>query len=405
MSLRSFQPRSLLPVYVVGVLGAFLQIAGAQWDVSAHILGIVETFFTPAHGVLYAGIGLVAVANLQGLRLWLARQDDPTNKALFTGVRVALIGTVLQLIAAPIDFWWHSNYGFDPYLFTPPHSLLIVGIVLGGLGMTIGIARLLQAQRKGLQLASKSWLVTTFVVLGIASVWAQLYFLSYWMTDLYGLSYTFGYCNISQFNAGTCSFVNNYRTIANLVSFAIFAAAGTFAFWSTKGLFPRRTGVLTLTGLILVAIYAGPALGFASYALQYMSPPGSFYISSPTAEYGASLATFIITYLSIIVPIVVLDLAIRGSLAKRNLSLVLLSALTGPVLAFVDGRFALAISEAHLSLLGLVIAFASMIAGGVLGGIVLTRFAPRLSLGLQVQEISWKTVPLTKGKSPVRQAD
>ncbi len=39
----------ILPLYLVGVSGAFLQVAGAQWDVSAHIPGIVEIFFTPAH--------------------------------------------------------------------------------------------------------------------------------------------------------------------------------------------------------------------------------------------------------------------------------------------------------------------------------------------------------------------
>lgn len=403
--MRSFQARSLLPVYSVGVLGAFLQIAAAQWDVSAHLLGMVETFFTPAHGLLYAGIGLVALANLQGLRLWLAREDNPSYKSLFTGIRIAIIGTVLQLVAAPIDFWWHSTYGFDPYLFTPPHSLLIIGLVLGGLGMTVGIVRLLQAQRKGLQLTSKSWLVTLFVVLGIASVWAQLYFFSYWITDLYGIAYTFGYCNINQFNAGTCSFVNDYRTYANLVSFGIFAAGGTLAFWSTKKIFPDKAGIFTLTALILVGIYAGPALGFVSYALQYMNPPGSFYISNTTTRYGATIATFILTYLFVLVPVLILDSTIKNSMVKRNLPLVMLSALTGPLLAFVDGRFALGISEAHLSLSALAIAFTFMIVGGVLGGIVLTRLAPRLSLGVHVSQIDWKTEPLTKGTSPVRQAD
>jgi hypothetical protein len=403
--MRSFQAKSLLPVYALGVLGAFLQIAAAQWDVSAHLLGIVETFFTPAHGLLYAGIGLVALANLQGLRLWLAREDNQSYKTLFTGLRIAVIGTALQLVAAPIDFWWHSNYGFDPYLFTPPHSLLITGMVLGGLGMSIGIVRLLQAQRKGLQLTDRPWLVTVFVVLGIASVWAQLYFFSYWITDLYGIAYTFGYCNINQFNAGTCSFVNDYRTYANLVSFGLFAAAGTLAFWATKKIFLDKMGVFTLTALVLIGIYAGPALGFASYALQYMNPPGSFYISNSTATYGVTIATFILTYLAVVVPVIILDFAVRSSLAKLKLSFVLLSALTGPILAFVDGRFALGISEAHLSLSALTIAFSFMVIGGVLGGIVLTRLAPRLSLGLHVPQIGWRTGPLTKETHPIRHAD
>ncbi|TMI44463.1 hypothetical protein E6H23_00655, partial [Candidatus Bathyarchaeota archaeon] len=141
--MKSFSPQVLLPVYSIGVLGAFLQIAGAQWDISAHILGIVETFFTPAHAVLYTGIGLVALANLQGVRLRLAHGQNSRYASLFGGLRVAVVGTELQLVAAPIDLYWHTAYGFDPFLFTPAHSILIVGVVLGGIGMTLGAIRLL----------------------------------------------------------------------------------------------------------------------------------------------------------------------------------------------------------------------------------------------------------------------
>src|SRR5207245_875558 len=57
----------VVPTFAVGVAGAFLQIAGANWDVSSHVLGIVDTFFTPPHLVLYVGILLALVAGILGV--------------------------------------------------------------------------------------------------------------------------------------------------------------------------------------------------------------------------------------------------------------------------------------------------------------------------------------------------
>src|SRR5437879_13804278 len=111
------------PVYAVGVAGAFLQIAGAQWDISAHILGIVETFFTPAHIVLYTGIALVALASFYGLLLRSKTVGNGSlSRSLFTGVSIAAVGSSLQIIAAPIDFLCHNTYGFDPFSFTLSNS-------------------------------------------------------------------------------------------------------------------------------------------------------------------------------------------------------------------------------------------------------------------------------------------
>src|SRR2546425_11045274 len=118
------------PLYGLGVVGAFLQVAGANWDVSSHILGIVDSFFTPSHLVLYLGILLVLIAGFLGV--WFERQTGAKLKPFFTGFRVAFAGSLIQLVAGPLDLWWHSVYGFDPFLFTPTHSMLIVGLALGG---------------------------------------------------------------------------------------------------------------------------------------------------------------------------------------------------------------------------------------------------------------------------------
>src|SRR5437773_2769042 len=225
-------PERLIPIYALGVVGAFLQITGAQWDVSAHILGIVETFFTPAHTVLYTGIGMVAIASLSGLvlRTNMAARGK-LSPSFFRGVSIAAFGTALQIIAAPIDFWWHSTYGFDPFLFTPAHSLLIIGMILGGVGMTLGSIRLLRAQRAGQELTNTPRLVPAIVILALATVWAQLNFFGYWTTDVTGMAYTFGYCSIQQFRASVpCPFVQQFSTVSFLIAAGIFAASGTLVF-------------------------------------------------------------------------------------------------------------------------------------------------------------------------------
>src|SRR5712691_8988063 len=81
--------RLLTPLYGLGVVGAFLQVAGANWDVSSHILGIVDSFFTPSHLVLYLGILLVLIAGFLGV--WFERHTDAKLRPFFTGFRVASV--------------------------------------------------------------------------------------------------------------------------------------------------------------------------------------------------------------------------------------------------------------------------------------------------------------------------
>jgi hypothetical protein len=391
----------ILPVYTVGVAGAFLQIAGAQWDVSAHILGIVETFFTPAHTVLYTGIALVALASFYGLLLQSRRVGNGSlSPSLFTGVSIAAVGSALQIIAAPIDFWWHSTYGFDPFLFTPAHSLLIIGMIIGGVGMTLGSVRLLRAQRAGQELADRPRLVPAIVVLALVAVWAQLNFFGYWTTDVTGMAYTFGYCSIQQFRASVpCPFVQQFSAVSFLIASGIFAASGTLVFWTSKSLF-HRTGVITSIALILAAIYSAAALGFSAYALRFLNPPGSWYINNATPNEGTRLALFIPIYLLSLIPILVLDLSTKNSVGRNRL--LGLSALVGPFAALIDGRYSLGLAQSGIG----VFAFVTipMILGGIVGWVLLTRLAPGLIPNPTIPDIRSTTGGFLSGKRPIKQS-
>ncbi len=373
--LRNRSPTLLFPVYALGVVGAFLQIAGAQWDVSWHVLGIVETFFTPAHMVLYTGIVVVAAAALVGL--WL-RSYPVTKSSLsssfFTGVTIATVGSSLQVIAAPIDFWWHSTNGFDPYLFTPAHSLLIIGLFLGAAGMSLGTIRLLKANRAGLYQIAPPRILSLVTILGIATIWADLDFLGLYITDVRGMAYTFGYCSIQQFNADTCGFVGQTGLASTLAYILLLGAAGTFVFWGTKRLFVER-GILTVVAGIIVGLHAVASFGFLAYAIEFLSPPGSFYFRNPSPADAASIASFIPVYLALLIPVALLDFAAKA-LTKRG-TLFILSILVGPFVALLDGRFASSFIGGISPLFVAVIVAATVI-GGLAGTLVLFNSTTRL---------------------------
>jgi hypothetical protein len=204
------------------------------------------------------------------------------------------------------------------------------------------------------------------------------------------MAYTFGICGIEVFRTFTrCEFVGQYSLISELISTGVFAAAGTFFFWTAKKLL-RRVGIVTLTTAILVAIYAGLAIGFMAYAMVFMSPPGSFYHRNPSPQTGAALAGLIPIYLLALVPIFTLDLAVRSSIKRRTL--VVLSAVVGPFAAFIDGRYVIGIITSDLSVL-LVLAIPTVI-GGLLGGFLFARLSPRLSMATEFSRPGLKTSPM-----------
>jgi hypothetical protein len=171
--------RLLFIAYGIGTTGVLLQIEAAHWDVSWHILGIVETFFTPPHAVLYTGIFLTIIAALLGLYLRMS-----SNTPLLTGLQLAAVGGGMQLVAGPLDFWWHATYGFDPYLFTPTHSILITGLIVEGVGMALGAARLLDAHNSGRSIegfVASGRVLQAMVVITLAVLWLDMNFFLNWL--------------------------------------------------------------------------------------------------------------------------------------------------------------------------------------------------------------------------------
>ncbi len=61
LKLSSLNMNVLLAALLIATAGGILQIGGASWDITSHILRQPETFFTPSHTVLYTQVTLCGI--------------------------------------------------------------------------------------------------------------------------------------------------------------------------------------------------------------------------------------------------------------------------------------------------------------------------------------------------------
>jgi len=314
--LLRFLSGRLALIYAVGVFGGFLQIAGGTWDVASHTLGIPDTFFTPSHMVLYVGVAAAGLAGIAGVLLGrTVFRPIPAARPFVAGLQIAFTGSVLQFIAGPTDFWWHDTFGFDPFLFTPGHILLISGIILVGVGMAIGSVRILQASGSGTSagpLIGPRAALQAVAIVGFAVLWLDLNGLVYLLTDVEGIAYTF--------NLGP-TFVDRFQWIGFTVGPVILALVGTLVLLAVKRVV-RRTGAVTSVAVLAAGIVV---LGNVAFRASYLAD---------TAE-GAAIAAFIPLYVAFLLPVVAFDFAV-GDLAARS-RVVVGAALVAPFASFLDG--------------------------------------------------------------------
>jgi hypothetical protein len=111
-------------------------ILGVIWDISWHRSIGRDTFWTPAHLVIYLG-GIVAglTCGWVALSTTFAGSDASRETAVrFWGFRapfgawVCIWGAFAMVTSAPFDDWWHNAYGLDVKIISPPHMLLAAGI-------------------------------------------------------------------------------------------------------------------------------------------------------------------------------------------------------------------------------------------------------------------------------------
>lgn len=166
------------------LLCMFSQGFGVVWDVQWHNDVGPDTFLTLPHLLIYAGPSVagfaaaVVVLLRTGAERRTPEQSDGTVavKVLGTfqapmGFLIAGIGGAVDLFYGMADLWWHTEYGFDVTLNSPPH----VGLALGGVAICVGTIVVFAAQhhtrfgRVGLVLSSALSMITVVFAL----FWAQ----------------------------------------------------------------------------------------------------------------------------------------------------------------------------------------------------------------------------------------
>jgi hypothetical protein len=177
---------------------------GGIWDISWHKSIGRDTFWTAPHMLIYlcgvmAGItcgylilsstfGSVARKAAGAVRIWGFRGP--------LGAFVCAWGGIAMITSAPFDNWWHDAYGLDVKVLSPPHVLLIFGMLvirIGTLLLIMGyLSRIPSRDSKG---AHALMLYTyTFLLVTSFGVFQEFLFRNYMHSALFYLLMTLGSC-------------------------------------------------------------------------------------------------------------------------------------------------------------------------------------------------------------------
>jgi len=129
-----------LASFSIALIGVSLSMWGASWDITSHLLRTPETFFTPSHGILYSGVGISLISAILSLIILITKRQTRKKPFAF-GLKIIIVGALLQVIAGPGDFYWHELFGIDG-LLSPTHLTLALGIMIVSIGSVIGFARI-----------------------------------------------------------------------------------------------------------------------------------------------------------------------------------------------------------------------------------------------------------------------
>jgi hypothetical protein len=151
---------------------------GGYWDISWHRSIGRDTFWTPPHMAIYACGVLAGVSSaylifsatfgraqaLRGASVRIWGFSGPL------GAFISAWGGLAMLVSAPFDDWWHSAYGLDVRIISPPHMVLAAGFF----GIELGTVMLLLAYMNRAGAADRRSLQRLFLYVGGTTVCESL---------------------------------------------------------------------------------------------------------------------------------------------------------------------------------------------------------------------------------------
>ncbi|HSD05422.1 MAG TPA: hypothetical protein VLB45_06710 [Nitrosopumilaceae archaeon] len=120
-------------VYAISILavsGTIVELLAGIWDATSHLMREPELFWTIQHVVVYAGVAMITLSAVLGLIILITNQK---NTSIHTGLKILIIGAILQIAAGYADSVSHDIYGVDG-LVTISHLILETGLMLSALG-------------------------------------------------------------------------------------------------------------------------------------------------------------------------------------------------------------------------------------------------------------------------------
>jgi hypothetical protein len=143
------------------LLGVFTTLFGLSWDVDWHSKVGPDTFWTLPHIFVYSGAALTGFAALTVVLIatfsprqagWISILGGRFHAPL--GFIVAGFGAFGFLSFGLFDQWWHTIFGFDVSISSPPHLGLILSDILSMVGCALIFARGQRTHTLGVSVAS-----------------------------------------------------------------------------------------------------------------------------------------------------------------------------------------------------------------------------------------------------------
>jgi len=120
-------------VSVLAVIGPVVIVSAGFWDAISHLQKEPEFFWSPSHIVVYFGVSMTSCAAIMGIILLLRKS---VYNSLKTGIKLVILGSVLQIVSGFGDSISHDVFGIDG-LISWSHQPLELGLVLASLGAVL----------------------------------------------------------------------------------------------------------------------------------------------------------------------------------------------------------------------------------------------------------------------------
>ena len=118
---------------ILAVIGPIVIVSAGFWDAISHIQKEPEFFWSPSHVVVYFGVSMTSCAAIMGGILVIRKS---IRGSLKTGIKLVILGSILQIISGFGDSLSHDVFGIDG-LISWSHQPLELGLILASLGAVL----------------------------------------------------------------------------------------------------------------------------------------------------------------------------------------------------------------------------------------------------------------------------